>query len=222
MACPRKNIIEGSKVVNTFVVIYMTNFPRISRWSSISIYGWQLAFEFYDHWNSVTTATHAAHRRVFGSGYTPSLSVSSITDKLIWITLSKSDRPTHCDFQKRRRRLNLSLLDIKVGLIRSRSEESKIFHSYIDRFAPRFIHLNTVNMTSLKRSLQSDPYASNISSKVFVRSTKSGKVQKIVRELYLRQDIPCSSKLCTTCLETAPRDASGVCKLIQDQSFYMH
>lgn len=64
-------------------------------------------------------------------------------------------------------------------------------------------------MTSLKRSLASDPYASNISSKVFVRSTKSGKVQKIVRELYLRQDIPCSSKLCTACLTTAPKDASG-------------
>ncbi|OBT50694.1 exosome complex exonuclease DIS3/RRP44, partial [Pseudogymnoascus sp. 24MN13] len=64
-------------------------------------------------------------------------------------------------------------------------------------------------MTSLKRSLVSDPYGSNISSKVFVRSTKSGKVQKIVRELYLRQDIPCSSKLCTGCLATAPRDAGG-------------
>ncbi|KAF8865487.1 RNB-domain-containing protein [Acephala macrosclerotiorum] len=64
-------------------------------------------------------------------------------------------------------------------------------------------------MTSLKRSLASDPYASNISSKVYVRTTKSGKVQKIVRELYLRQDIPCSSKLCTSCLATAPRDASG-------------
>ncbi|TAQ84181.1 hypothetical protein B7494_g7497 [Chlorociboria aeruginascens] len=46
-------------------------------------------------------------------------------------------------------------------------------------------------MTSLKRTLASDPYASNISSKVFVRSTKSG-------------------KLCTTCLSNAPRDAGGV------------
>ncbi|KAL8794509.1 MAG: hypothetical protein Q9195_002982 [Heterodermia aff. obscurata] len=64
-------------------------------------------------------------------------------------------------------------------------------------------------MTSLKRSLAADPHASNISSKVFVRSTKSGKVQKIVRELYLRQDIPCSSKLCSTCLANAPADANG-------------
>ncbi|KAA8567284.1 hypothetical protein MFRU_007g03200 [Monilinia fructicola] len=65
-------------------------------------------------------------------------------------------------------------------------------------------------MTSLKRSIGSDPYSSNISSKVYVRSTKSGKVQKIVRELYLRQDIPCSSKLCDSCLKNAPPDASGV------------
>lgn len=63
-------------------------------------------------------------------------------------------------------------------------------------------------MTSLKRSL-ADPYTSNISSKVFVRSSKSGKVQKIVRELYLRQDIPCSSKVCSECLASAPADANG-------------
>ncbi|MCJ1234173.1 exosome catalytic subunit dis3 [Varicellaria rhodocarpa] len=64
-------------------------------------------------------------------------------------------------------------------------------------------------MTSLKRSAATDHHASNISSKVFVRSTKNGRVQKIVRELYLRQDIPCSSKLCTSCLSTAPADADG-------------
>ncbi|KAL8937622.1 MAG: hypothetical protein Q9216_004337 [Gyalolechia sp. 2 TL-2023] len=64
-------------------------------------------------------------------------------------------------------------------------------------------------MTSLKRSLDTDPHAANISSKVFVRSTKSGKVQKITRELYLRQDIPCSSLLCKSCLANAPRDANG-------------
>ncbi|KAK4143232.1 uncharacterized protein C8A04DRAFT_29047 [Dichotomopilus funicola] len=64
-------------------------------------------------------------------------------------------------------------------------------------------------MASLKRSLDSDPLAANISSKVYVRSTKSGKVQKIVREVYLRQDIPCSSKLCRRCLNTSPRDAAG-------------
>ncbi|KAM7222276.1 hypothetical protein V8F06_002303 [Rhypophila decipiens] len=64
-------------------------------------------------------------------------------------------------------------------------------------------------MASLKRSLDRDPLAASISSKVYVRSTKSGKVQKIVREVYLRRDIPCSSKLCQSCLQAAPRDAAG-------------
>ncbi|KAI9674694.1 MAG: exosome catalytic subunit dis3 [Caeruleum heppii] len=64
-------------------------------------------------------------------------------------------------------------------------------------------------MISLKRSRPADGHAASISSKVFVRSTKSGKVQKIVREVYLRQDIPCSSKLCTICLQNAPGDANG-------------
>lgn len=64
-------------------------------------------------------------------------------------------------------------------------------------------------MASLKRSLDSDPFSANISNKVYVRSTKSGKVQKIVREVYLRQDIPCSSKLCQSCLKSAPTDAAG-------------
>jgi hypothetical protein len=59
---------------------------------------------------------------------------------------------------------------------------------------------------SLKRSNAGERGQANLSSKVYVRSTKSGKVQKIVRELYLRQDIPCSSKLCRACLETAPTD----------------
>jgi exosome complex exonuclease DIS3/RRP44 len=59
---------------------------------------------------------------------------------------------------------------------------------------------------SLKRSSAADRGQSSLSSKVYVRSTKSGKVQKIVRELYLRQDIPCSSNLCRACLENAPTD----------------
>ncbi|KZZ97272.1 Ribonuclease II/R [Ascosphaera apis ARSEF 7405] len=64
-------------------------------------------------------------------------------------------------------------------------------------------------MKSLRRAHPSNPNAANVTSKVFVRSTKSGKVQKIVRELYLRQDIPCSSKLCSACLSYAPTDANG-------------
>ncbi|KIH87179.1 exosome complex exonuclease DIS3/RRP44 [Sporothrix brasiliensis 5110] len=65
-------------------------------------------------------------------------------------------------------------------------------------------------MVSLKRSAPADDgIEPNLSSKTFVRTTKSGKVQKIVREVYLRQDIPCSSQLCVACQENAPRDASG-------------
>ncbi|KAG6033760.1 hypothetical protein E4U41_006808 [Claviceps citrina] len=63
-------------------------------------------------------------------------------------------------------------------------------------------------MTSLKRCHEADPLAANISSKVYVRSTRSGKVQKIVREVYLRTDIPCSSKICKLCLDDAPKNAS--------------
>ncbi|RDA83841.1 hypothetical protein CP532_0249 [Ophiocordyceps camponoti-leonardi (nom. inval.)] len=63
-------------------------------------------------------------------------------------------------------------------------------------------------MTSLKRSA-ADPLAPNISTKVYVRSTRSGKVQKIVREVYLRTDIPCSSKICKACLQEAPQNSSG-------------
>ncbi|KAI0160926.1 RNB-domain-containing protein [Hypoxylon sp. FL1284] len=65
------------------------------------------------------------------------------------------------------------------------------------------------SMTSLKRPQGADPNAPNLSSKIYVRSTKSGKVQKIVREVYLRQDIPCSSPLCSKCLSIAPRTAGG-------------
>ncbi|RMZ91060.1 hypothetical protein DV736_g1698, partial [Chaetothyriales sp. CBS 134916] len=65
-------------------------------------------------------------------------------------------------------------------------------------------------MKSLKRGLASDTSASNITSKVFIRSTKNGRVQKVVREQYLRKDIPCSSQLCTECAATAASDANGV------------
>lgn len=63
-------------------------------------------------------------------------------------------------------------------------------------------------MVSLKRPSDPKASASNISSKIYVRSTRSGKVQKIVREVYLRTDIPCSSKLCRACLQNAPRNAA--------------
>lgn len=65
-------------------------------------------------------------------------------------------------------------------------------------------------MTSWKKTSLGDPHGTNISSKVYIRSTRQGKVQKIVRELYLRQDIPCSSQVCSTCLASAPVNAHGI------------
>ncbi|KEF52053.1 uncharacterized protein A1O9_12043 [Exophiala aquamarina CBS 119918] len=65
-------------------------------------------------------------------------------------------------------------------------------------------------MKSLKRGLANDPNAANIASKVFIRSTRNGRVQKVVKEQYLRKDIPCSSELCSTCASTAVADANGV------------
>ncbi|KAG8533308.1 uncharacterized protein KY384_002091 [Bacidia gigantensis] len=62
-------------------------------------------------------------------------------------------------------------------------------------------------MKSLKRTV--DLKTNSISNKVFVRTTRNGKVQKVVRELYLRQDIPCSSQLCSSCLANVSTDASG-------------
>lgn len=64
-------------------------------------------------------------------------------------------------------------------------------------------------MTTVKRSHKPDAFASGFSNKVYVRSTKSGKVQKIVREMYLRDDISCSSQLCRQCPQAAARDAGG-------------
>ena len=61
-----------------------------------------------------------------------------------------------------------------------------------------------LSMTSLKRSHATTGPTTTLSSKTYLRTLKSGKVQKIVRELYLRQDIPCSSRLCTACLDLAP------------------
>lgn len=63
-------------------------------------------------------------------------------------------------------------------------------------------------MTSLKRLSEDSASTSNIFSKVYVRSSR-GKCTKIVRELYLRQDIPCSSQLCFRCTTEAPADSNG-------------
>lgn len=64
-------------------------------------------------------------------------------------------------------------------------------------------------MISLKRSHAATSPTTTLSSKTYLRTLKSGKVQKIVRELYLRQDIPCSSQLCSQCLDLAPPSFQG-------------
>ncbi|ODQ65032.1 exoribonuclease required for 3 end formation of 5.8S rRNA [Nadsonia fulvescens var. elongata DSM 6958] len=64
--------------------------------------------------------------------------------------------------------------------------------------------------TTVKRSIETKSLS--ISSKVFVRSSKSGNATKIVREQYLRNDIPCSSKLCLICPLNVQADVNGVVK----------
>ncbi|RPA89543.1 RNB-domain-containing protein [Choiromyces venosus 120613-1] len=63
-------------------------------------------------------------------------------------------------------------------------------------------------MTSFKRSHADSRVSSELSSKVFLRTSK-GKCTKIVRELYLRRDIPCSSKLCARCMADIKGDSYG-------------
>lgn len=63
-------------------------------------------------------------------------------------------------------------------------------------------------MTSLKRPAADARSDAGVASKVFLRSSK-GKCVKVVRELYLRDDIPCSSQLCAACAASAPVNAAG-------------
>jgi len=77
-------------------------------------------------------------------------------------------------------------------------------------------------MTSIKRTARDTGDMANITSKVFVRSAKSGRVTKVVREIYLRTDIPCSSKLCIPCTYDAPTDSSGRCKFSFANVFPLH
>lgn len=114
--------------------------------------------------------------------------------------------------------LHLQPTDLPVDLLNLRTEREigrnyNLFSVSISLHIEKDSLLGRVRameMASLKRQKDSDPRAANVASKVFVRSTKNGKVQKIVRELYLRQDIPCSSKICSTCLHDAPANANGV------------
>ena len=72
-----------------------------------------------------------------------------------------------------------------------------------------------------------------LTSKVFIKKTKSGGVMKIVREHYLRDDISCGAPLCTSCeeqdvypLEEAPISDSSLVPvphyLIPDTNVVLH
>lgn len=59
-------------------------------------------------------------------------------------------------------------------------------------------------ITVLKRPSSSRPSSTSrsgtsVTSKQFLRKTAKGKVQKVLREHYLRSDIPCGSAACTAC-----------------------
>jgi hypothetical protein len=71
----------------------------------------------------------------------------------------------------------------------------------------RYLTEKAVISAMAKRAGPSDGLAASLSSKVYVRTTRRGTVQKIVREVYLRQDIPCSSTLCTLCPQSVPQDS---------------
>ena len=71
-----------------------------------------------------------------------------------------------------------------------------------------------------------------LKSKVFVKKTRRGKVVKIVREHYLRDDIWCGSKACTQCknndavLSDLPGSVSTLCNfnhyIILDTNAVLH
>lgn len=63
-------------------------------------------------------------------------------------------------------------------------------------------------MATSKRPVVADTSDVTYANKIFVRSTKAGKVQKIVREVYLRQDISCGSKVCSECTSASVSQGS--------------
>lgn len=129
--------------------------------------------------------------------------------------------PSTCILHSTLYNLHLQPTDLPVDLLNLRIEREvgKNYSLFLVSFLLHtekeslFGRVRAIEMASLKRQKDSDPRAANVASKIFVRSTKNGKVQKIVRELYLRQDIPCSSKICSTCLRNAPANANGFGRL---------
>lgn len=69
-------------------------------------------------------------------------------------------------------------------------------------------------------------------SKTFIRKTRRGKILKVVREHYLRDDIWCGAELCSECqqesrvLEGHPEERSSLCNeahyIIPDTDVIIH
>uniref|UniRef100_A0A0D9VP30 S1 motif domain-containing protein n=1 Tax=Leersia perrieri TaxID=77586 RepID=A0A0D9VP30_9ORYZ len=62
-----------------------------------------------------------------------------------------------------------------------------------------------------------------LQSKTFVKKTKAGRVQKVVREHYLRDDIPCGAASCSTCGAVEhPLSADAAAILVVDTNVVLH
>ncbi|KAG8073299.1 hypothetical protein GUJ93_ZPchr0006g45558 [Zizania palustris] len=62
-----------------------------------------------------------------------------------------------------------------------------------------------------------------LQSKTFVKKTKAGRVQKVVREHYLRDDIPCGAASCSACAAVEhPLAADAAAILVVDTNVVLH
>jgi len=77
---------------------------------------------------------------------------------------------------------------------------------------PKIFHQHPIVTTTQEMTVQANrkrlSTGLTVTSKVFVRSRNGGAL-KIVREHYLRNDIPCYSSACTHCQEIVKPDANG-------------
>jgi exosome complex exonuclease DIS3/RRP44 len=62
-----------------------------------------------------------------------------------------------------------------------------------------------------------------LQSKTFVKKTRAGRVQKVVREHYLRDDISCGAASCSTCGAVEhPLSADAAAILVVDTNVVLH
>lgn len=99
------------------------------------------------------------------------------------------------------------------------SSLSSLFYSFAIRISlsflmrmPKIFHQHPIVTTTQEMTVQANrkrlSTGLTVTSKVFVRSRNGGAL-KIVREHYLRNDIPCYSSACTHCQEIVKPDANG-------------